>query len=59
MLETNPNFDASNLRLVKRPLYVLLIDGVLDPLTTFRPEDVEVVWGGYGVGGYGTTGYGN
>ncbi|MBZ5546206.1 MAG: hypothetical protein LAO07_21485 [Acidobacteriia bacterium] len=59
MLETNPNFDAPNLKLVKRPLYVLLIDGMLDALTTFRPEDVQVVWGGYGVGGYGTTGYGN
>ncbi|MBZ5516112.1 MAG: hypothetical protein LAN62_14945 [Acidobacteriia bacterium] len=59
MLKTNPNFDAANLHLVKRPLYILLIDGVLDPLTTFRAEDAQVVWGGYGVAGYGTAGYGN
>ena len=58
-IPTNSNFDTENLKLQKRPLYVLLIDGLLDALTTFRPEDVEVVWGGYGVGGYGTTGYGN
>jgi hypothetical protein len=56
---TNPNFDTKNAALQKRPLYVLLIEGVLDPLTTFRAEDVQVVWGGYGVAGYGTTGYGN
>jgi hypothetical protein len=56
---TNSSFDSENLKLQKRPLYVLLIDGVLDPITTFRAEDVQVVWGGYGVGGYGTMGYGN
>jgi hypothetical protein len=58
-ITTNPNFDAKHVALQKRPLYVLLIDGVLDPLTTFRAEHVQVVWGGYGIGGYGTTGYGN
>jgi hypothetical protein len=57
-ITTNPNFDVANLKLQKRPLYVLQIDGVLDWLTTFRAEDVQVVWGGYGVAGYGTTGYG-
>jgi hypothetical protein len=58
MLMTNPNFDAANLALQKRPLYLVIIDGVFDPLTTFRAEDAQVVWGGYGIGGYGTTGYG-
>ena len=44
--------------LVKRPLYILIIDGVFEPFTTFRAEDAQIVWGGYGIGGYGTTGYG-
>jgi hypothetical protein len=57
-IPTNTNFDVENAKLQKRPLYVLEIDGVLDWLTTFRPEEVQVVWGGYGVAGYGTTGYG-
>ena len=43
---------------MKRPLYIVIIDGVFDPLTTFRAEDEQITWGGYGVGGYGTTGYG-
>ncbi len=55
---TNPSFDAENLKLVKRPLWMLVIEGVSDPLTTFRPEDMNVTWGGYGVLGYGTSGYG-
>ncbi|MFB3921606.1 MAG: hypothetical protein ACE145_07780 [Terriglobia bacterium] len=58
MLTTNPSFDAANAGLVKRPLYIVVIDGVFDPLTTFRAEDAQVTWGGYGIGGYGTTGYG-
>ena len=58
MLLTNPNFDAANEKLAKRPLYILTIEEVLEPLTTFRIEDVDVTWGGYGIGGYGTTGYG-
>ena len=58
MLATNPNFDAANLNLQKRPLYYLLIDGVMEPLTTFRADDAQITWGGYGMGGYGTTGYG-
>lgn len=58
MLTTNPNFDAANLEFQKRPLYYLLIDGVMEPLTTFRADDAQITWGGYGMGGYGTTGYG-
>ncbi len=58
MLMTNPNFDAANLELQKRPLYLVVIDGVFEPLTTFRADDTQVIWGGYGIGGYGTTGYG-
>lgn len=58
MISTNPSFDVKNQELAKRPLYILTIEGVLEPLTTFRIEDAEIVWGGYGVGGYGTTGYG-
>ncbi|MCJ7504519.1 MAG: hypothetical protein MUP80_15880 [Acidobacteriia bacterium] len=55
---TNPSFDRKNIELQKRPLYVVTIEGVLEPLTTFRPEEAQVTWGGYGIGGYGTTGYG-
>jgi hypothetical protein len=57
-IPTNSNFDAKNQELAKRPLYLVFIEGVLEPLTTFRPEDTEVSWGGYGVWGYGTLGYG-
>jgi hypothetical protein len=55
---TNPNFDSLNEKLIKRPLYMLIIEGIAEPLTTFRLNDVQVTWGGYGIGGYGTTGYG-
>jgi len=55
---TNPSFDLNNAVLAKRPLYVVQIEGVIDPLTTFRPEDMNVAHTGYGVNGYGTTGYG-
>lgn len=55
---TNPNFAAKNLELTKRPLYMVTIDGIPEPLTTFRLDDAQVTWGGYGIGGYGTTGYG-
>lgn len=55
---TNPSFNLNNAALVKRPLYVVQIEGVIDPLTTFRPEDMNVTHTGYGVNGYGTTGYG-
>lgn len=56
---TNPGFDAKNQVMAKRPLYMLVIEGVVEPLTTFRLEDVQVLFGGYGIGGYGTLGYGN
>jgi len=56
---TNPNFDTQNQQLIKRPLYLVSIDGLPEPLTTFRLDAVQVTWGGYGVGGYGTTGYGS
>lgn len=55
---TNSSFDANNLRLAKRPLYIVTIEGVTEPLTTFRPDAALISWGGYGIGGYGTTGYG-
>lgn len=57
-IQTNSSFDTQNAALQKRPLYVLVIEGMLDPLTTFRPEDMQVNLTGYGMGGYGTTGYG-
>lgn len=58
-ITTNPSFDSGNQQHAKRPLYMLSIEGIAEPLTTFRLDDAEVTWGGYGVGGYGTTGYGN
>lgn len=57
-IATNPSFDTSNQQLVKRPLYIVSIEGLPEPLTTFRLDDQQVTWGGYGVAGYGTTGYG-
>jgi|YelNatPaOPRAMG01_1025707.scaffolds.fasta_scaffold20552_3 hypothetical protein len=57
-LTTNPSFNVNNAALAKRPLYVVQIEGVLDILTSFRPEDMNVSHTGYGVNGYGTTGYG-
>jgi hypothetical protein len=55
---TNPSFDQQNQQLAKRPLYMLWIEGLPDPLTTFLTEVAQVTLSGYGVGGYGTTGYG-
>jgi hypothetical protein len=55
---TNPGFNAQNLELAKRPLYLVSIDGLPEPLTSFRLDTVQVVWSGYGLTGYGTTGYG-
>lgn len=55
---TNASFDLNNAALAKQPLYVVQIEGVMDLLTTFRPEDVNVGHTGYGMNGYGTTGYG-
>ncbi len=57
-IPTNPHFDVKNLELVKHPLYLLAIDGVLEVLTTFRLEDVAVIHYGYGIGGYGVMDYG-
>lgn len=57
-IPTNTTFDAENQSLIKRPLYLLIIEGIADPLTTFRPDDMQVTWSGYGLSGYGTTGYG-
>ena len=57
-IPTNPGFDSKNHRLVKRPLYLVFIEGVPEPLTTFRIEEEYVTLTGYGVSGYGTTGYG-
>jgi hypothetical protein len=57
-IPTNPSFDSMNQQRVKRPLYMLFVEGLSEPLTTFRLDDAQVSWGGYGTGGYGTTGYG-
>jgi hypothetical protein len=57
-LTTNPSFDLNNAALAKQPLYVVQIEGILDALTTFRPEDMNVGHTGYGMNPYGTTGYG-
>ena len=57
-LATNPPWNIENAKLEKRPLYVLVIENLLEPLTSFRPEEARITWGGYGIGGYGTTGYG-
>ena len=57
-IPTNSNFDAKNLELTKRPLYLLTIEGVIEPLTTFRLEDAQFARYGYGIDGYGVMGYG-
>jgi hypothetical protein len=57
-IQTNVPFDTNNAALVKRPLYVLLIDGIATSITTFRPQDMQIAISGYGMSGYGTTGYG-
>ena len=57
-ITTNSSFDLKNQELIKRPLYVVIIEGMLEPLTTFRLDEAQVTWGGYGIGAYGTTGYG-
>jgi hypothetical protein len=57
-IQSNPNFDSKNQALTKHPLYLVLIEGLPEPLCTFRYEESLITWGGYGVGGYGTTGYG-
>ncbi len=57
-ITTNSSFDLKNQELIKRPLYVVIIEGVLEPLTTFRLDEAQVTWGGYGITGYANTGYG-
>jgi hypothetical protein len=57
-IPTNASFDVKNLELTKHPLYLLTIEGVLEPLTTFLPEAVAISHHGYGISGYGATGYG-
>lgn len=57
-IPTNPNWAIENARLVKRPLYVLMIEDLPEALTTFRAEDEAVTLSGYGIGGYGMNGYG-
>ncbi len=55
---TNPSFDASNMSLTKHPLYMLLIEGLPEPLTSFRMEETRVTRHGYGMNLYGLSPYG-
>jgi hypothetical protein len=57
-IPTNTSFDAKNQELTKRPLYIVVIENVVEWLTTFRPEDQAVELTGYGIGGYGINNYG-
>ena len=57
-LAINSQWNVENAKLVKRPLYVVVIEDLPEALTTFRAEDQQVQSTGYGIGGYGTTGYG-
>lgn len=57
-IPTNSNFDAANMLLPKHPLYMLFIDGLPEPLTTFRLDEAKVARRGYGLALYGLTGYG-
>ncbi|MGA2629816.1 MAG: hypothetical protein ABSG54_06330 [Terriglobia bacterium] len=58
MLTTNAQWNIENAKLVKRPLYTVFIENLPEALTTFRAEDQQVQFTGYGIGGYGTSGYG-
>jgi len=58
MLTTNAQWNLENARLVKRPLHAVFIEDLPEALTTFRAEDQQVQFTGYGIGGYGTNGYG-
>lgn len=55
---TTPDWDLENAKLIKRPLYLVVIQDLAEALSTFRAEDMEVVVGGYGIGGYGINPYG-
>jgi hypothetical protein len=55
---TTPDWDRENVNLIKRPFYLVVIGDLVEALSTFRAEDMQVVWGGYGIGGYGINPYG-
>ena len=57
-ISTNATFDSKNAVLNKRPLYLLVIEGIPDTLTTFIFEEEEVAPTGYGMTGYGMASYG-
>jgi hypothetical protein len=58
-LVTTPAWNVEHAKFVRRPLYLVVIEDLVEALSTFRPEDMEVVLlRGYGIGGYGINGYG-
>jgi hypothetical protein len=58
-LVTTPAWNLEHAKLVRRPLYLLVIEDLVEALSTFRAEDMEVLaLTGYGIGGYGIHGYG-
>lgn len=57
-VSSNPKFDSKNSALNKRPLYLVIIEGIPDTLTTFVVEDEGVSPTGYGMTGYGIAPYG-
>lgn len=58
-LTTSPAWNVEHAKFVRRPLYLVVIADLVEALSTFRPEDMEVVLlTGYGIGGYGINGYG-
>jgi len=58
-LTTTPPWNLENAKFVRRPLYLVVIEDLVEALSTFRVEDMEVVvLAGYGIGGYGINGYG-
>jgi len=59
MLKTLGQWNIENAKPAKRPLYVVFIENLPEPLSTFRTEDMQVQVTGYGTSGYGTTNYGN
>ncbi|HZP03131.1 MAG TPA: hypothetical protein VFD30_22980 [Terriglobia bacterium] len=57
-IRSNTTFDSQNAALTKRPLYLVIIEGIPDVLTTFVAEDEGVSPTGYGMTGYGIAPYG-
>jgi hypothetical protein len=57
-IRSNTTFDSQNAALTKRPLYLVIIEGIPDVLTTFVVEDEGVTPTGYGMTGYGMAPYG-